>query len=469
MIPLFKHQDDAISFILRRKGSGALFLDCGLGKTRVALEAYKEVRLHDSGLKLLVIGPLSLLNAAWRADIAKFTDLSFLNLHDNGSIPDEWPHDVWAINYESFIAEKNYRKLCSYMSKTPVMVVCDESSRMKNFKSKTTKSLLAIRDLAKYRIVMSGTPAPNTPMEYWAQMEFVNRGILHPSFYAFRNSYFHLSRGKEIANLHGQYMNRDVMSKLLRTGFKYNITDDNRKKLMAHISPYCFTARKEDCLDLPESIDEIRSVCLGPKQLKAYLDMKRHLITEIKGSDITAQAALTKILKLREITSGFAFDSTGEVHEIGENAKLDDLKDVIDEIGDRPVIIWANFKYDIRTIADTIAKMRSPDSVVTLYSETDDRDVSIDRFKDGSAQYLVANTKSAAHGLTFTNCSYEVFYSLDYSYESYHQAKARIHRAGQVNKCTYLHLIADGTIDADMLDVLNRKADMTEILYRMAR
>jgi SNF2 family DNA or RNA helicase len=74
-----------------------------------------------------------------------------------------------------------------------------------------------------------------------------------------------------------------------------------------------------------------------------------------------------------------------------------------------------------------------------------------------------------AHGITWVNCSTQIFFSLDYSLERYLQAKARIHRIGQVNKCTYIHLLAKGTIDEDILQVLKNKGKMVEVVERMLK
>ena len=460
---LYGHQADAIKFLDKRGGSGALFHEMGLGKTRTALVSYGNMRMKTPGLKMLVAAPLSLLNAAWREDAKRFTGFTLRNLHDEG-IPDTWDEDVWVINYESLIVQRNFMKLVSLMLKNLVMFVCDESSRMKNHASKTTKVLLLMRDRAKYRVVMSGTPAPNSEMEYWAQMEFVRPGMLHRSFFAFRNIFFHLARGKQVASLHGQYVTKDAMRQMLRSGFKYEITPHKREEFMMAIAPFCHNARKEDCLDLPDMVDEVREVVLGPRERSAYNEMKKYLITEIEGRDITAQVALTKIMKLRELTSGFAIDSSGIARASGESTKLHELDELIEEMGPKQVIVWANFRYEVENIFERLSRVAP---TVTLYSGTEDRDASIRSFQSGESRYLVANPHSAAHGLTFVNCADEVFFSLDYSYEAYAQAKARIHRIGQSKKCTYTHLLASNTIDTVIMDVLQRKAESGEILRRI--
>ena len=196
-------------------------------------------------------------------------------------------------------------------------VLVHNSSRMKNSQAKTTKAMLLLGKLAKYRIVMTATPAPNTPMEYWGQLEFLHPRLLHSSgsFYAFRNSYFHLQRGTQV--FHGQHITKVALMDAFRTGFKYEITPANLKKLMAKIEPIAYRIKKEDCLDLPDQVDEVRFVYLTAKTLKHYREMKNDLITEIKHSTITAEMALTKIMKLRELSSSFIMDSSGKAIGIG--------------------------------------------------------------------------------------------------------------------------------------------------------
>ncbi|MCA9052150.1 MAG: hypothetical protein KDA89_25615, partial [Planctomycetaceae bacterium] len=107
--------------------------------------------------------------------------------------------------------------------------------------------------------------------------------------------------------------------------------------------------------------------------------------------------------------------------------------------------------------------------VVTLYSETADREESINRFKSGEVRYLIAHPRSAAHGLTFVNCSAMVFFSLDYSFEAHAQARDRIHRIGQTASCLYIYLLAQESIDGELLKVLQRKQSLQDMVYGLVR
>ncbi|MBI4708214.1 MAG: DEAD/DEAH box helicase [Candidatus Omnitrophica bacterium] len=465
MKPLFKHQKEALDFIVSNNGFGALFHEVGCGKTRTALEIFSHYKRLDPELKLFVICPLSLINSAWGEDIKQFTCFNYRNCHDE-TIELRKDTDIYIINFESLISENKIKQLHKMINFSKVMCVIDESSKMKNHKARTTKTLLSLRNYFNFRIIMSGTPAPNCETEYWAQINFIKPGIVHEKFYPFRYFYFHLERernGKQEFTS-GQIYSKLAAQQIFQRGWHYDITTQKRQLLMDKISPYCHYARKAECLDLPEQMDEVRLVDMGKKQASVYNSMKRDLIAEIQNSFVVAQVALAKIMKLRQITSGFAIDESGETIIIGENPKLQELKDVLEEAGKQQVIIWCQFQHEIRQIKDLLG-----DKAVTLYGETKDKDDSITAFKNGSAQYLIAHPKSAGHGLTFVNCSLQVFYSLDYSWELYEQARGRIHRAGQVNKCTYVHLLCKGTIDEEILNVLRNKKDATEILYRMVQ
>lgn len=509
MLPLFKHQVAAADFIVAHGGTGALFMDMGTGKTRTAIEIFRQLRetvdvdsslrVHrgnEPGIKMVVIAPLSLLEAAWGEDIKCFSAFTYYNAHDK-TLPMStidgrcaFREDILLINYEAIIQPKNKHLQYHIMNS---LLVLDESSRMKSPNTQTTKMLLSFAELAKFKVIMSGTPAPNSPMEYFPQMDFLSPGILGTSFSQFRNTFFYLSRGNQMIMEQGKVnpqfvvqminqkrinaaegnlllrgiITRGLASKIFSVGAEYRISDQNLGHLMDKIKPFVFWAKKENCLDLPEQIDEVRMVDLTVQQAKHYKEMEHDLITEIKNCAVTAPVALTKIMKLREITSGFAIDVEGHEVDIepGVPIKIRELETVLEEAGPRQVIIWGCFKWDIRRICSFLASKYGTDCARTLYSGTSDHLASIEEFKAGKARFLVANPASAAHGLTFVNCDLQVFFSLDYSWERYVQAKARIHRAGQINKCTYVHLIARDTIDEEVLACLREKGDINKVAY----
>jgi len=464
MQDLFKHQSDAVEFAVRNRGSCALFHDPGLGKTRTCLEIFKRYRQTDPKLRLFVVCPLSLVNAAWGEDIKRFTEFSHAPLKQiKGDLP-----DIVIVNYEALISRKYLPTIHRLVMDYQFMCVLDESSRLKNHKSVTTKTLLAMTECFRYRVIASGTPMPNSEAELWGQISFVRPYLLPHSFYAFRNTYFHLERDGEIMTT-GRYVSRDEMREILTQGWKYEITAESQRQLMHEISPVTHWVKKEEALDLPEKIDEVREVQLSAKESKAYEEMRDLLVTEIEGQEITAQIVLTKLMKLRQATSGFFYAEDGKAVEVDKASKLKELEEVIEELGVQPLIIWVQFHHEVHVIQRMLAAKYGSDQVTTLYSETENRDKEINRFKNNQVRFLIAHPRSAAHGLTFINCNTMIFYSMDYSYEAHAQARDRIHRIGQSNKCLYIYMIATGTIDEQLLMVLQRKKGLQDAVYAIVR
>ncbi len=460
---LYKHQQDGVDFVARNGGNAALFWEPGVGKTLTALSAYKELRAAAPALRMLVVCPLSLVRATWMADTQRFTAYTAAPYRDinAGEAP-----DVVIINYESLISKRVLPGVVAMLRAGAWMCVLDESSRLKSNKAVTTKTLLQLAPLFRHRMILSGTPMPNSELELWAQLRFVRPDAVEKSFYHFRNAYFALTRNGQTMPTQGGFMTRSMMSEVMRKGWKYTIMPGAREKLMASIKPYTYWMRKEEALDLPEQVDQVREVTMSGPERDAYETMKRHLVVELAGQEIAAPVALAKLMKCRQITSGFAYNCDGQALPIGES-KLNELDGVIDQLGDQPVLIFAEFYHEIEQIRAMLAKRYGDDSVVTLYAGTDDRDDSILRFQSGRARYLVAHPKSAAHGLTFVNCSTIVFYALDYSWEMHEQARNRIHRIGQTKSCTYIYLIAKGTIDEQLLAVLQKKQSLQDAVYEI--
>ena len=162
-------------------------------------------------------------------------------------------------------------------------------------------------------------------------------------------------------------------------------------------------------------------------------------------------------MKLREITSGFVYKKDENVTTFKSN-KENTLSEVLDEIGDNQVIIWCQFQHEIETLAKKF-------NGVGLTSKTKNRDDVIRDFRDGKIKYLFTHPQLLGKGLTFVNCTYNVYYSLSYSYEEFKQSQDRIHRIGQTNKCTYIVLQANNTIEERIYDCLTRKKNAVDELY----
>lgn len=481
--PLFQHQSDALS--IARNQNLCIFHDCGTGKCRTSLEIIKHWKLKSVG-PALVVCPKSIIKSGWIEDCEKFTpDLSIISLRDKKPARRyeklEEKHDIYVVNFEQFKAM--YREI---IKKRFEILIIDESSKLKSAKNQITQALLSLAGInydkkskfkshyiVPHRYTMSGTPAPNQEGEYWGQVKFITgpvRAGLNPNYYAFRSKYFSKLRG-------------------VGGNDYWKFEDEWKDHLLAEIAPYCDVVRKKDVLDLPEQTFIRRPVELGPKEMAAYLEMKRSLVVDLaaylpenNGDDVDQFAVganiLSKIMKLREITSGFVYynleDGVIRDRPIIKTAVLGDSKlialmDLFDEIKDEQVITWCNYTYEINVIK---AKLESGTyGIISGQGDTSDeaREVVIKGFQDSKFQYLLANSAAAAHGLTFVNCCYAIDFSTNYSFELHKQKADRIHRIGQTRPCTYYHLLANGTIDSDIYDIVRGKKTKYEVAMEFIR
>jgi len=456
MTELFKHQREGLEYA--KEGCRAFFWECGTGKSCLGLNIVKHFK--DKGLgPALVVCPLSIIESAWIEDCRKFTpQLSIVNLWDkkpaNRKKKLAEDYDIYVANYETF--KKLYDGI---VAKDFAVLIVDESSKMKSPVSGITKSLLSLAGIGPaaskkyptrkkpvpYRYVLSGTPAPNDELEYWAQIKFVTgpgNEVFHDNYYVFRSRY-------------AASIPVGPVQKIWR--FRSSMRSEFSQKL-ARVS---HVVAKADAVDLPAQVHEIRHVRLCGDERRAYRTMAEQLVLRFAGEDVLASNALVELMKLRQLTSGFCYGDNG-IYQTG-TSKLAECGSLLEQIGDKQVIIWCSFKHEIGQLLK-----RLPSSAA-LWSGTPDREAVIEGFKAGQYQYLIAHPRSAAHGLTFTNCNYAVYFSLNYSYEDQKQSQDRIHRIGQKMPCTYYYLVATDTIDEVVHKALADKAKLSSRLLDYLR
>jgi SNF2 family DNA or RNA helicase len=297
--------------------------------------------------------------------------------------------------------------------------------------------------------VMSGSPAPNTELEYFPQMRCLSPDILGKSFYAFRNGYFQ-SFG---------YM-----------GHQWRLVRGRAGELQEKLQKSAIYIDKKDCLDLPEQLDKVLHVPMNPAQTTAYRQMVNDLISSMTdGSLALAQNTAVKAMKLRQITSGFLRPNVG-IDDAGEpimaaqplqwlsTAKIAALLEVAEDTAPKRLLIWINFHAETDAILEALRPLGTVEEI-TGRTPAKDRPGVVQRFRSGETRFLVAHPRAAGHGLTLVECDTACYFSLSYSWEDYKQSRDRLHRAGQRNAVTYIHLLAPKTIDEDILRALRRKED----------
>ena len=452
--PLFTHQAEAIA-LAKQQTTLALFHEPGLGKTRTVLEIFRNYRANVPDLKLLVVCPKSIIKDAWLKNAALWVpEFTICNMRKEKR-PENY--DIMVINYEMFQTEKKYHAIKAMAQLDNFMIALDESSKIKNPKAKRTLKLLEIAEEFPARIIMSGTPAPNGEHEYWAQIAFLDAQVLPPTFQEFQNRFFYLKRGKQEANC------GYAPGRMMQEGFKLKIKPEKQMLLAERTGHLIHRADKKTAnLELPPKVFQNRIVTLTGDERTTYNNMKKHMIVQVKDEVITSPNVVAKIMKLRQQTSGFLYNAQHESTWYGKS-KLNELAEVLEELGSQQSIIWCEFQTEIETIKHLYA-----DKCATLYGGTEDKDVEIESFLSGEKQYLLAHPKSGGHGLTFVNCSAMIYFNNSCSFENYSQSQDRNHRAGQTaDSCLYINLIAEDTVDDEIIyPALMNKGRVSELMLR---
>jgi len=461
----YKHQQEAFDFACRLFGvpgvaapvsKGCFYLmDMGTGKTITATAAAGFLYNNSKIKRVLIVAPLSILGV-WRDEFEKWAAFDYALAILEGSSAKKAdalrnltgvPLQVAVLNYESA-----WRLETELLAWQPDLIIADESHKIKTHNTRASKALHKLGSAAKYRLALTGTPVTNKAIDLFSQMKFLNPAIFGMSFYTFRNRYF---------DMKGYGNHTPVMKKSMES------------ELTQKLHSISYRAKKESCLDLPEFTDVTIKVDLEPTALKLYRDLVKDSFTKLGESEVTATNILTRLLRLSQLTGGFLGRDDDPCPQSVSTAKLDALADLIDtaqESGQKIVII-ARFIAEITAIKRLLEKRGIQYSSIS--GETKNRTEQVRRFQDNpDVTVFVGQIATAGLGITLTAASTMIFFSTDYSMSNYEQARARIHRVGQSERCVYYHLVARGTVDEKVLKVLKDKANLAKTLvddYRSGR
>lgn len=425
----------------------ALLMEMGTGKTITSIAIVGKAYLTGKIKRLLILAPKSII-AVWEDEFSKFADFPYSLLVLTGTSAKKVeqlktiPHkglEVAVVNYDSVpLIEK---EITAWQ---PDFLICDESSKIKNPTAKMSKATYRIAKVCKYRPVLTGTPIQNNPLDFFSQYKVLDDSIFGKSFYAFKNEYAVL----------GTYNQPIGWRKL--------------PELVKKAHSIAFRVTKEEALDLPDTIDEIRPIALENKAQKLYKAFVKESYMELsKGEQeapmaVTATNILTRLLRLQQITGGFIRpDEESERYEQISSAKLNALEDIIDTAisENKKLVVIARFIPEIKEICKMLDKKKI--KYAHICGEVKDRAVEVYAFQNNpDCMVFVGQLQTVSMGLTLTAASTMVFYSLSYNFADYSQARARIHRIGQKNNCLYIHLVVKNTVDETVLKALEQKENI---------
>jgi SNF2 family DNA or RNA helicase len=216
---------------------------------------------------------------------------------------------------------------------------------------------------------------------------------------------------------------------------------------------------KEDCLDLPEMTYVRRRVELTAQQKKYYKLLKDRLIIQAGGEQITAVNAAVAMTKLLQVACGAVYTDTGEIIEFDIKHRYNVLKEVIDESSQK-VLVFVPFKSVIDLISEKLTADRISNEIIRGDVPVNKRTDIFRRFQETpEPKVLIIQPQSAAHGVTLTAANTVVWWGPTASLETYAQANARVHRAGQRHPSTVVQL-AGAPVEHHVYKLLDNKIDV---------
>ncbi len=432
------HQKEGVAFLLERR-SGILAFEQGLGKTLVALEAFRQLRARERADTMVVICPNS-LKRNWAEESGHYVpELGVCivsgTARDRRRLLTQSDAAVVLINYEA--ARNDIAAVRALMQRRRSVLVLDESHYVKNLRSLNAVAAQHFAPLTRYRWLLTGTPVTNGPSDIYSQVTLVAGEHALGPFDAFMLRYEDAGQSPAL-----------------------------RQELASRINAYLLRKTKDECLDLPDKTYVDLFTTLPGWQRKLYDGTRDDIVQEVRrlaSSEFTrfGAAALARLVRLSQVASNPALVYPGEQRVPGKVAELDRLLDELVEGSGRKVIVWSHYVGTIQLLSQRYARL----GAMTLYGATPvaERQDVVRRFQeDPAARVIIGNPAAGGVGFTLTAASYAIYETLTWRYDLYAQSQDRIHRIGQKVPVTYVRLIAEDTIDQVITEALARK----EVLAR---
>lgn len=435
------YQEWAYDHLLSHEGAG-LFMEMGLGKTVVTLSALSTMLAEGNIKRILIIAPKKVCESVWQQESRKWSHLRHLTFSKILGTERERraalyrPADIYLINKE------NTAWLIALMqgrSRFDCLVI-DESSSFKSEDSKRFRAVKSLLPALKRRIILTGTPRPNTVLDLWSQVFILDEGLrLGNSFTNFRDKYY----------VKKPYSDHVYESRLTDEDRELLGDDIYEREVSEKISDICISMQEKDYLTLPPKVESVIWLDFSPENREKYEDFESSQLLKLPNDeDLTVVNAAALTNKLLQFTNGAVYDEEKIPHTVHDE-KLERLQDIVEEAGGKPVLIFYTFRHDIERIIKALKHYK----VTQLKDDKDVQD-----WNAGKIEILLAHPASAGHGLNLQGAgSHVVWFGLNWNLEWVLQGNKRIHRQGRVEPVFIHYILIRDTMDVAVYDSLNSK------------
>lgn len=427
-----EYQQHTTQFIIDHP-EAAILLGMGMGKTISTLTAINDlIRNRFETRRALVIAPIRVARDTWPAEIKKWDHLAGLTVSpiigtaQQREAAADRRADIYTIGRENIPwLVKHHGSRWPYD-----MVIIDELSSFKNPQAKRFKALKTVRPKIHRIVGLTGTPAPNSLLDIWAPFRLIDNGQ---------------RLGKYITHYRDQYFTPGRRNGTVV--YNWNLRPGADQAIYDNIADITVSMRTTDYLQLPEATHQHITVQLPPKARKHIDTLKRDLVLDLDDDTIDAANAATLSLKLQQLAGGAIYNETGDNYITIHNEKIQALTELVDQAQGNALLVCYWFKHERDRILDAIPGAR------VLDTQQDFHD-----WNNGDIPVALIHPASAGHGLNLQAGGHiMVWFTTPWSLELYEQANARLHRQGQTEPVSIIHIDTADSIDQTVHQALTRK------------
>lgn len=436
---LHNYQRACVEHIIEHPYCG-LFIDLGLGKTVTTLTAIEALMFDYCEVdSVLIVAPKRVVESVWQEEAEKWEHLRHLTFSKIIGTQKQRQEAIRAQANIYIISRDNIAWLCALYGggKLPFdMVVIDELSSFKSYKSERFKAMRSARLYLKRLVGLTGTPVPNGLIDLWPQIYLMDRGDrLEKTITRYREKYFRPGR-----------TNGNVV-------FSYDLMEDSEYIIHKKIEDICISMKSEDYLEMPVRTDNYIKLRMPDSIKKKYEDFEKEKVIDLLNNqgeenaiNVVNAAALSN--KLLQFANGAIYDENRNVYKV-HDIKLEALKEMIEDANGQPVLVAWTFQFD----RDRIIKYLKAYNPRELKTPKD-----IEDWNAGKIQVMLAHPASAGHGLNLQAGGHIIiWFGTTWSLELYQQFNGRLYRQGQKEHVIINHLILQGTHDEDVIRALKAK------------
>jgi SNF2 family DNA or RNA helicase len=428
----FDHQVTTASFLTLHRRAFC-FNEQGTGKTGSVIWAADYLMKIGAIKRVLVLCPLSIMQSAWENDLFRFA------MHRTCAIAHSYSKEkrMDAANSGAEFVICNYEGLDIIKDAVDQfdLIVIDEANAYKNIATRRWKTLNSVIKPTMWVWMLTGTPASQSPTDAYGLARIINPSAVPRFFGSFRD----------------QVMQKITQFKWVPKPLAQNIVHEALQPAIR------FT--KEECLDLPDMTYTVRDVPLSSQQQKYYDKIRKDMMVIAAGEEITTVNAAANLNKLLQLSCGAVYSDSGEVVAFDAGVRMSALLEVIEEASHK-VIIFVPFRHAIEIILEELKKKGIPAEAIHGGVPVNKRTSIFNSFQtEDKPQVLVIQPQAAAHGVTLHAANVVVWWGPITSIETYLQANARVHRAGQRNPCTVVHL-EGSPVEKRVYKMLTEKVDI---------